>query len=284
MAVAVAAILFFTRSKEAPASEPVVAVQMVKAERKSIRQIVTTEAILFPRRQSAVTPKVTAPVRKFYVNRGSRVHAGELLAVLENRDLAAAVTDSKGAYEQAQASYQTTTGANIPEDLKKSELDVKTTQEALDAEQKLYDSREALFKQGALPRKELDQSRVSLAQAKAQYQLANQHLAATLAIGKPQGEKSATGQLTSAKGKFEGAAAQFSYTEIRSPIDGIVTDRPLYPGETPTAGTPLLTIMDTDSVIAKAHIPQDEAAILKVGDPATITAPGDFKAEAQGNV
>ena len=147
--VAIAAILFFSRSKEAPASEPVVAVQMVKAERKSIRQIVTTEAILFPRRQSAVTPKVTAPVRKFYVNRGSRVHAGELLAVLENRDLAAAVTDSKGAYEQAQASYQTTTGANIPEDLKKSELDLKTTQEALDAEQKLYDSREALFKQGA---------------------------------------------------------------------------------------------------------------------------------------
>ena len=81
--VAIAAILFFSRSKEAPASEPVVAVQMVKAERKSIRQIVTTEAILFPRRQSAVTPKVTAPVRKFYVNRGSRVHAGELLAVLE---------------------------------------------------------------------------------------------------------------------------------------------------------------------------------------------------------
>ncbi len=106
----VAAILFFSWSKEAPASEPVVAVQMVKAERKPIRQIVTTEAILFPRKQAAVTPKITAPVRKFYVNRGSRVHAGELLAVLENRDLFGAVTDSKGAFEQAQASYQTTTG------------------------------------------------------------------------------------------------------------------------------------------------------------------------------
>src|SRR6185312_7163945 len=165
-----------------------------------------------------------------------------------------------------------------PEDLKKSELDLKTAQEALDAEQKLYDSREALFNQGALPRKELDQARVSLVQAKAQYQLANQHYAAALAIGKPQGEKSATGQLTSAKGKFEGAAAQLSYTDIRSPIDGVVTDRPLYPGETPSAGTALLTIMDTSSVIAKAHIPQDDAAILKIGDPATITAPGDFKA------
>ena len=278
VAVLIAAILFFSRSKEAPASEPIVAVQMVKAARKPIRQIITTEAILFPKKQAAVTPKITAPVRTFYVNRGSRVHAGELLAVLENRDLAAAVTDSKGAFEQAQATYQTTTGANLPEDLKKSELDLKTAQEALQAEQKLYDSREALFNQGALPRKELDQARVSLVQAKAQYQLANQHYAAALAIGKPQGEKSATGQLTSAKGKFEGAAAQLSYTDIRSPIDGVVTDRPLYPGETPTAGTALLTIMDTSSVIAKAHIPQDDAAILKIGDPATITAPGDFKA------
>ena len=101
VAVAIAAILFFSRSKEAPAPEPVVAVHMVKAERKPIRQTVTTEAILFPKKQAAVTPKITAPVRKFYVNRGSRVHAGELLAVLENRDLAAAVADSKGAFEQA---------------------------------------------------------------------------------------------------------------------------------------------------------------------------------------
>ena len=38
---------------------------------------------------------------------------------------------------------------------------------------------------------------------------------------------------------------------------------------------PLLTVMDISQVIAKAHIPQPEAAALKVGDKATITAPGD---------
>jgi RND family efflux transporter MFP subunit len=36
--------------------------------------------------------------------------------------------------------------------------------------------------------------------------------------------------------------------------------------------------MDTSSVIAKAHIPQEQAAALKVGDAATILAPGDVKA------
>jgi HlyD family secretion protein len=122
-----------------------------------------------------------------------------------------------------------------------------------------------------LPRKELDQAGVSLVQAKAQFQIAEQHLSALQSIGKPQTTKSAAGQLTSARGKYEGAAAQLGYTEIRSPIDGFVTERPGYTGETPPPGIPILTVMDTSSVIAKVHIPQEQAALLKVGDAATIS-------------
>jgi HlyD family secretion protein len=95
-----------------------------------------------------------------------------------------------------------------------------------------------------------------------------------MATGKQQALKSAAGQLESAKGKYMGAEAQMSYSQIRSPIDGVVTDRPLYPGEMAAAGTPIVTVMDISQVIAKAHIPQPEAALLKVGDKATITVPG----------
>jgi len=90
-------------------------------------------------------------------------------------------------------------------------------------------------------------------------------------VGQQATVKSAAGQLASAQGKYQGAAAQLSYTEIRSPIDGVVTDRPSYQGETPAQGIPILTIMDVSSVIARAHIPQDQAALLKAGDPATIS-------------
>lgn len=261
-------------SKHEKEEEPVVTVQTVAARKTRIQQVVRIEAVLSPRNQAAITPKISAPVRKFYVNRGSRVHRGQLLAILENRDIAAAVTENKGALAQAQASYETTTQATLPEDLNKAEQDEKAAAEALDAAQKQFNSRQNLFQQGALPRKDLDQASVALVQAKGQYGVAKQHLAAMQAVGKQQTVKSAGGQLTSAQGKYEGAAAQLSYTEIRSPIDGIVTDRPSYPGETPAQGTPLLTIMDTSSVIAKAHIPQNAAVLLKVGDPATITAPG----------
>src|SRR5438445_10700241 len=144
----------------------------------------------------------------------------------------------------------------------------------LEAQQKIYNSRQELFQQGAIPRKELDQAGVDLTQARNQYQIAQKHLDALMATGKQQALKSAAGQLESAKGKFMGAEAQMSYSQIRSPIDGVVTDRPLYPGEMAAAGTPIVTVMDISDLIARAHIPQQSAAWLKLGDKAELTVPG----------
>jgi HlyD family secretion protein len=254
--------------------EPTVSVQVVPVKKATIEQTVTSEAILYPLAQSAIVPKISAPVKAFYVNRGSRVHEGELLAKLESHDLAAAAQDNQGVYDQAQANYAIATASTLPEEIQKAQGDAEAAKLALDAEQKLYDSRQDLYKQGALPRKDLDQAAVALAQAKSQCEIAQHHLDALMAGGKQQELKSAAGQLESAKGKYLGAAAQLNYSEIRSPINGRVTDRPLYPGEMASAGTPLLTVMDISSVVARAHIPQGQAALLKMGDTATITVPG----------
>jgi len=275
--VGLMAIMTISCSKGEKEAEPVVTVQAAVAERGKIEQVIKADAILFPKDQAAITPKVTAPVKAFYVNRGSRVHRGELLAVMENRDLAAAEVENKGAYEQAQAAYGIETSSSLPEEWQKAEFDLKAAKQEYDAQQKIYDSRKVLYEQGALPRKEFDQSAVAAIQAKANYEIAQRHLTALEAAGKKDQMKLAKGQLTSAQGKYEGAAAQLSYSEIRSPIDGVVTERPLYPGETAPAGTPLLVIMDTSSVIARAHIPQAAAAALKVGDAATLSAPGNIQ-------
>ncbi len=275
--VGLMAMMTVSCSKGEKEAEPVVTVQTAVAERGKIEEVITADAILFPKDQAALTPKITAPVKALYVNRGSPVHRGELLAVMENRDLAAAEVDNKGAYEQAQAAYGIATSSSLPEEWQKADFDLKAAKQEYDAQQKIYDSRKVLYEQGALPRKEFDQSAVALTQAKANYEIAQRHLTALEAVGKKDQMKLAKGQLTSAKGKYEGAAAQLSYSEIRSPIDGVVTERPLYPGETVPTGTPLLVVMDTSSVIARAHIPQAAAVALKVGDAATITAPGDIQ-------
>jgi HlyD family secretion protein len=262
-------------AKDSGEKEVAVPVQVATVERKTIQHTVAAEAILFPLQQAAITPKISAPVKVFYVKRGSRVHKGQLLAVLEHRDLAAAAQENKGSYSQAEAAFETSTVSDLPQEVQKAQLDAQAAQELFTAQQKIYSSRQELYQQGAMPRKELDQAGVDLTNARNQYEIAQKHLDALLAVGKQQQLKSAAGQLESAKGKYLGAAAQLSYSEIRSPIDGVVAERALYPGEMAAAGTPLLTVMDISQVIARAHIPQPEAALLKAGDTASITIPGE---------
>lgn len=274
LAVAGSFLLISGCSKEKGDAEPTVSVQVVPVEKTTIQHVIKTQAILFPKQQAAIVSKISAPVEKFLIKRGSRVHEGELLAVLENRDLSAAAQDTQGAFSQAEATYQTTTSAGLPEEMQKAEADTQQAKQALDAQEKIYQSRQQLFEQGALPRKELDQSGVDIVQARNQYSIAKHHLDTLVAIGKQQELKAAAGQLQSAKGKYLGAEAQLSYSEIRSPINGVVTDRPLYPGEMAAAGTAIVTVMDVSAVIAKAHIPQADAALLKIGDKGTITVPG----------
>src|SRR5712671_4658724 len=254
--------------------EAAVPVTAASAQKATVQRVVAADAVLFPLQQAALVPKITAPVKEFYANRGSKVHKGQLLAVLENSDLAAAKEENKGAFEQAEATYVTGTAAGLPEEIQKATSDAQSAKEMFDAQQKVYDSRQELFKQGAMPRKDLDQAGVSLTQARAQYELAKRHLDSLNAVVKQQETKGFEGQMSSARGKYLGAQAQFGYSEIRSPIDGVVTDRPLYPGEMAAAGAPIVTVMDLAAVIAKAHIPQADAALLKVGDKGTITVPG----------
>jgi multidrug efflux pump subunit AcrA (membrane-fusion protein) len=275
VALVAALSLLSACAKEPPAQEPVVAVKVAAVEKTTLHHTVTAQAILFPLEQSAITPKISAPVKSFLVKRGSSVRKNQLLATLENQDLAAAAQDTKGSYDQAQAVYETTTAADLPEQVQKAQLDTEAAKQLLQAQQTVYHSRQDLFQQGALPRKDLDQAGVDLTQAKNQYDIAQKHLEALLAIGKTQVLKSAAGQLESARGKYLGAQADLGYSEIRSPISGVVTDRPLYPGEMAAAGAPLLTVMNVSQVVARAHIPQTEAALLKVGNRATLSAAGE---------
>jgi len=260
--------------KQEAEKEPVVSVQTAAAERGPVSQVISAEAVVFPLEQANIAPKITAAVKKFYVQRGTPVKKGQQLAELENADLSAAAESSKGDFEQADATYNTTIGASLPQQVQKAELDAQTAKSAFDAQQKVYDSRKELFSQGAIPRRDLDAAEVALVQARSQYEQVQKQLADLQRLGKEQAVKSAQGSRLSAEGKYRSAEAQLGYSRILSPIDGVVTDRPLYEGDLATANQSMLTVMNLSRLIAKAHIAQTEAATLKVNDPAELKVPG----------
>jgi HlyD family secretion protein len=263
-----------SQKPNAAEAEPVTPVQVAQATKGSIEHIITANAVLSPLNQANITSKISAPVRRILVNRGDHVRQGQLLAVLESRDLASAAEESKGLYEQAQAAYQTTTGATLPEDRTKALTDLQTAQQSLEAAKKVYENRVALLRQGALAQKLVDDAKVALVQAQSLYTTAERHVQSFQTVSERAQVKSSQAQLEAAKAHYGGAEAQLSYAEIRSPINGVIADRPVYPGEMANSGSAVISVVDISQVIARANIPVKEASAVQAGRPATISATG----------
>jgi multidrug efflux pump subunit AcrA (membrane-fusion protein) len=210
-------------------------------------------------------------VQRFLVNRGDHVKSGQLLAVLDSRDLSAAVTESRGLLNQAQSNLQLTSEATLPEEMVKAQSDVQSGQQTLDAAQKLLESRRKLLQEGALARKQVDDAEVAYAQAKAQLEAAKEHLKSLQGVGKTEQVKGAQAAVEAARGHLQSAEVQVAYAEIHSPISGVIADRPLYAGEMAGAGMPLLTVMDISRVVARVNVPQAQATTVKLGQTATLT-------------
>ncbi len=260
--------------KNAAAPPVQVTVQAQHPVQGPITEQIAADAILAPIAEAAIAPKITAPIKKYYVQRGERVKEGELLLTLENADLTAAAMDNRGSLEAAQATYATTTKAQVPEDTLKAESDLAAAKANLDLNKSIVERRKQLLAEGAIPGRDLDTAEAALVQAQATYDAAAKHLVSVRSVSREAALKAAKGQLTSAEGKYKGAEAQVGYSEIRSPINGVVIDRPLFAGETASAGTPLITVMDTSALLAKTHIAQAQAQKLKVGGEAEVHAPG----------
>jgi len=250
----------------------------VEAVRKGpIDHIITADAVLYPVNQANVTAKISAPVKRVLVNRGDHVKAGQVLLELETADLAATANESRSLYEQSQAALQTVTGATVIEDRNKAQSDLQAAKETLDAAQKVYDSRVALLKEGAIAQRQVDDQKVVLAQAQSAYNTARQHLETLTQVGQREQVNAARAQVNAAKAHYENSEVQVGYGKVTSPIAGVVSDRPVYPGEMPQNGAPLISIVDISNVVARANIPVKEASAIQVGRPATITGPeGDI--------
>lgn len=255
-------------------SEAAVAVTAAHPRVEAISEEIAADAILAPLAQAALVSKVSSPIRTLYVQRGSRVRQGQLLVTLEDRDLRGAAMDSEGSLEQARAAYATATKATIPEEVQKAQLDVEEARAALNVADRTARERKRLLAEGAIAGRDTDSAVAQDVQAQATYDMAVKHLEAVRGTTRAANTQSAQGQLTSAEGRYNSAEAQVSYANLRSPINGVVTDRPYFAGETAPAGSPIVTVMDTTSLLAKLHLSQASAQKLSLGGEAEVAIPG----------
>ena len=166
--------------------------------------------------------------------------------MLESRDLTAGAAESKAQVGQAEANLRTTTSAQpFRKPWSKRRPTWMPPEQTEDAAKKLLDSRAETLPAGRAGAQAGGRSAGGLrAGPRRSCSAAQEHLRALQSVGKEEQIKTAAAQVDAARSHLQSSEAQVSYSQIVSPITGVVADRPLYAGEMATPGTPLLTVMD----------------------------------------
>lgn len=261
-------VLIWRSCHAAAAAEPnvVVSVQVAKVERGAIASEVIAVATLAARREATINPKVAAQIAQMPLLTNRSVHAGDVLAVLESRDLAAQRAEAAAAVTEAETTAQTTANGSVPLTNAQDVKAVRDARGAFDNAQKTYERRKVLYDQGGISKKDLEASQLAVTQAEEDLRLAEASTSAHRGVTNPGDIRVAEARAQQARKRLANLDAQLGYTVIRAPFNGMVTQQFQYQGELANPGGKLLTIADTSNLIAKMQLGEETATRLRVGD------------------
>ena len=244
--------------------EPVVEVKAARTEVADLDVTVHAPAAVFPRQQANIASRVTSPIRELRARKGDSVSAGQVLAVLENRDVRAQQQEALAALEDATAQLQKISTGTLPTDIERARGQLATAEAALNQARKIYDRRAELFKLGAIPARDLLVSQTELANANANHEVARRSLELLETQSREKDIRIAESRVAQARARLAQVEALLQFTELRAPFAGTITEQLLYPGDMAKPETSLFTVMDLAVAVARAQVPEAEAREIRL--------------------
>ena len=269
---------------EEAAAAPVVSVRVAKVEKETIAAPVSAVGTIFPREQATVAAKISAQIKTMGLLKNKLVRAGEVIAVLESRDLVSQRNEAIAALNQERASERSVTTGTIPQTNAQDQKALRDAQAKVAATRAIYERRQVLYQKGGISKKDLEAAQTDFTTAENELRLAEQTVALRLKSLNPNDRALASARVQAAQQRVATLDAQLSYATIRAPITGIVTDQFQYQGEFAAAGGKLVNIADISQVIVKAPFADTVAAQLKIGDSARVLPTDTTGEEMTGQV
>jgi len=263
---------------------PIVSVKVAKAEKDAIAAQIVAVGTIWPREKSDVGAKISAQIKAMALLKNKLVRAGEVIAVLESRDLQAQRAEAVAALNQERANERSVTTGTIPQTNAQDQKALRDARAKAATARATLERRQVLYEKGGISQKDLEASQLELTTAENELRLAEQTITLRATSLNPNDRALAAARVAQAQQHLATLDAQLSYATIRAPITGIVTDQFQYQGEFAAAGGKLVTIADISEVIVKAPFADTVAAELKVGDPAAILPTDTSSEEMKGRI
>ncbi|MGA7255662.1 MAG: efflux RND transporter periplasmic adaptor subunit [Terracidiphilus sp.] len=253
-----------------------------------------------------VSSKIMGRVQQLLVQEGDQVQAGQLIAVIESQDLAAAEAAAQANVASERQKLNETveterqTKGEVSSATLNSEAQVSAAEAALEQARANLDKQKAdttrtvaLAKQGIMSEQSSDEAVASLEADQAAVDSARHNVAAAQAaleqarahelqaVAAARTVASTREAVTNARFLAQQASVEVGYSRVYAPVTGKVEVWAARQGEVVTAGQPIVTIMDLSQTWVYAPLPETEADAVKLGDPLRVVMPSGDAVEGK---
>jgi RND family efflux transporter MFP subunit len=255
----VAALLLVSVGATACTSPPAVssgdpaaplAVRVAAVAATTVTDVSEAGGVVQARTTATVAARVLGPVLSVHVAPGDRVRAGQVLVVLDGRDLEA------GARSATAAAAQARSGASA------ADADARAAQAGLVLARATHGRIAQLHAKRSATAQELDEATAALAAAEAR--------AASAAAR----QQEAASGIERAAAASDAAGATASFLRITAPFAGVVTEKMVEPGNMATPGLPLVRLEDTRGFRLDVRVDESRAARIATGAAVEVVLDG----------
>ncbi len=197
--------------------------------------------------ESIISSETSGRVERRLVSEGMPVHVGDTLLLTDKSKLDLQLNALSAARQVTEATLST------------ARLAVEKARKAEEFAISERDRVDRLIKSGSATQKQLDQLTYEASQATIARRTAEANVTATSA------------QLAKTDADIALLDRQIQDCAPLSPLNGVVTETYVDPGEFVNPGKAMLKIAQLDTVWVKVYLPADEFATVKLGDPASVS-------------
>ncbi len=267
----------------------------VPVENQPLAIRITASGTVQPAQTVNLSPRSAGILAELYVEQGDRVTQGQLIARMENDDVAAEVAQAQARLAQAEARLAEARAGSRPQEITQSqarveqaEARVRESQARLDRANERVERNRLLADQGAISRDDLDAvqneaatARATLEQSQASLREARENLTLIQSGRRSEDIAVQEAQLAEARASLQSIQVRQNDTLIRAPFDGTITQKYATEGAfvTPTTSASEATSATSTAIVAVAsglevlaEVPEVDVNQIQVGQAVEIVA------------
>lgn len=258
---------------------PSTAVTVIKPIIGNISEFFSTSGTIVASSEVQVMPKVSGRILSLFVEEGSRVNAGDIIAQIEHSELDAQILQSKAQLSIAQSNLQLLVNGPLKTQItqaqasvRQAEYNVAQIKVNLSHSKSELERYKKLLSQSAITKQQYDTYESQTDAIVEQYESAKQQVISAKASLKALIDGNRVEQISGGRGQVSQANAsiklletQLSNYTIKAPISGVITKKSLEQGSMASQSSSIVTLSDTSNPEIEMNIPEKQILNISLG-------------------